>query len=402
MKILSGQSLVYFSPERWEGMWRNRQQLMSVFARENKVLFVEPRPYLRDLLTKADADSIDRPQRGQASLTKISENLHVYRYPPWAPISGRTPVKQLTAAARAWALRAAMRKLGLSAPIVWLSRPYMSDLLSEIPPPRMLIYHVVDEYSAYYGTGDAARRAILAAEKDLLARADLAIVVSQKLYESKRPLNPNTFIVRNGVNLALFDENRGPFRLPPALAAIEEPRLGYIGHIGDRLDLAALTRLATGHPEWSLVFVGEVRFSGSTAAWEEFAALPNVHYLGTVPAAEVADYVRGFQVGLMPYVRDRHSENVSPLKLYEYLAAGIPIVSSDIPAAREFVGYVHIVEDGSAYDTFVKEALQDTDAQRRAARISEARHATWEHRAQEISELIRARGGDLETVGTPA
>ena len=98
--MLENQSMIYFAPERWSGLWRNRQQLMSIFSRENNVLFVEPRPLLRAVLAGIDRDDMSQPHHSDAVLRRVSDKLAVFRFPMWAPLSGRYPLTVLGAGIR--------------------------------------------------------------------------------------------------------------------------------------------------------------------------------------------------------------------------------------------------------------------------------------------------------------
>lgn len=389
--MLAGQNMIYFAPERWDGLWRNRQQLMSIFAQHNKVLFVERRPYLRPTLLNFRRGGLKLSGLARSPVRRISKNLYVFRYPLWAPISNRFPLAQFTKTARRLLIRRALRQLKMSQPIVWLSRPHMVDLIAEVSSPRLLIYHVVDEYSAYTDHTPESRRRLEEQEKRLLAHADLVIVVSQKLYETKSPINPRTFVVPNGVNFEAFTHALADPQLPASLRAIRPPRLGYSGLIGDRLNLTMLLEVAKGHPEWSFVFLGEARVSQQAEIWRQLQALPNVFYLGSVAATEVPHYLKGFQVGLMPYVQSRETDNISPLKLYDYLAAGLPVASVDIPAAREFRSYIHIADTPTHFGHTLQSALLDTDHRCREIRRNVAAQHTWENRAGQISALIRSQ-----------
>jgi glycosyltransferase involved in cell wall biosynthesis len=387
--MLTGYSLIYFAPGKWDGLWRNRQQLMSLFARQNKVLFVEGRSYLRSMPVRFRQGELGLSDLfWSPSLRQTSENLYVFRYPLWAPISGRTPLAQFTRAVRRIALRHILRRLRMSQPIVWLSRPDMIDLIEEIPAARLRLYHVVDEYSAYGNLAPEKRRRCEEQEKEMLARADAVVVVSQNLYEAKRPYNPHTYLVPNGVNHQAYAAALADPHLPDDLRDIGCPRLGYIGLIGDRLDLGMLQDLAEKHPEWSLVLLGEARIVQQVDIWEALRALPNVHYLGAVHASQVPSYVKGFQVGLMPYLQNRHAYYISPLKLYDYLAAGLPVASIAIPAVREFEALVHLADGPQNFDQAVQAALTDTTAERIQARKSAAAQHTWEVRAEQLSQII--------------
>ncbi len=389
--MLSGASIIYFAPEKWDGLWRNRQQLMSVFARQNTVLYIEPRLHLRPTITGFWRGGLGWSEIRHSLLRHISDQLYVFRYPVLVPISGQFPVNELTRLLRRLSLRQALRKLQMTQPIVWFARPDMLDLLDEVPTPRLKVYHVVDEYSAYSNHTVESQCRVLAWEKQMMARVDVVIVVSKNLYEAKRPFNSNTFLVPNGVNYQAYTAALATPDLPADLAQIKPPRLGCIGLIGDKLNLTLLKQLAETNPDWSLVLVGQASVKHQAEAWQALQALPNVHHLGSVDVSQVPHYVKGFQVGLMPYRQNRHADHISPLKLYDYLAAGIPIASLDIPAAYEFGAYIHLARNPETFAEAVRAALADTMPERRWARRGLAAQHTWEARVEQISAVLEAQ-----------
>lgn len=388
--MLIDHSMIYFAPGTWEGLWRNRQQLMAVFAGQNRVLYVEQRPYLRSTLARWRRGELKLAELNPPRLRQVAPNLFVFRYPAWAGISGRAPIKQLTLGLRRFLLQRALRQLHMARPIAWFSHPDMVDLVQEIPPVSMRLYHVVDEYTGYAGLSPGSRRRLEEREKQLIAQADIVVVVSKKLLEARQPLKTQTYLVPNGVNyqayaVALAD----PYR-PADIASIKPPRLGYSGLINERLDLKLLAELAQANPNWSLVFLGEVRFSHHNEEWQSLLVRPNVHHLGPVEIGQVPHYLKLFQVGLMPYVQNRETENISPLKLYDYLAAGLPIVSTDIPAAHEFSHWVYIGHDPCSFVEAVSTALADVTAEQSQLRREMAAQHSWEARAGQLSDLILA------------
>ena len=390
--MLAGHDLVYFAPSKWDGLWRNRQQLMSVFARQNKVLFIERRLHLWSTLAGSRRHDLGLSDLCRSSLRQVSENLFVFRYPIWAPVIGRFPFNWLASMVRRLYIRNALYRLHMFQPIVWFSHPSMVDLIHEIPSASLLLYHVVDEYTTYRSESMlASRHRMEKQEEQIMAQVDAVIVVSEKLYEAKRPFNPHTVLVPNGVDYQAYADALADPHLPDDLRAIACPRLGYIGLIGDRLDFTMLKELAQENPGWSLVLLGEVMVSRQAETWRALCALPNVHHLGPVDVSQVPHYVKGFQVGLMPYLQNRHAEHVSPLKLYDYLAAGLPVASVDIPAAREFSQYIQLADSPQRFSQAVRAALADTAPERCQARRKIAAQHTWEVRGEQLSEVIQAQ-----------
>ncbi len=390
--MLEGYDLVYFGVEAWDGLMRPRQQLMSVFAQRNKVLFVEGRRHLRPTLAGFQGGNLSLADLGRPALRQVSENLFVFRYPLWAPISGRFPLKQFTKSIRQRALNKVLHRLDISQPIVWFLRPDMIDLIEEIPSACLFLYHCEDEYTSYHTLTPDDRRRVAELEKQMMTRVDAVIVVSKKLYETKKSFNTQTWLVPNGVNYQAYADALGDPCLPANLQIISRPRLGYSGYISDKLHLAMLKEMTQQHPDWSLVFLGEVAISPKAAeAWQALLALPNVHQVGPVEWSQVPHYVKGFDVGLLPYVPDQHAENISPMKLFDYLAAGLPIASVDIPAAREFNQYIHLANGAQDFTQAVHAALADTTPERRQDRINTATHHSWQARAEQLSVLIETR-----------
>jgi len=402
--MLRGKSFVYFSPGPWDGLWRNRQQLMSIFAEHNKVLFVEGRPGLRTTLARFRRGQLSRADLQRPHLRRISDQLCVFRYPVWAPASEHFPLKRLMRLIGGQLIQQALRRLDMAQPIVWVSLPSMVDLLGTIPSACLHVYHVVDEYAAYGHKTAEECLPIEVLERQMLRSVDAVIVVSKNLYDTKSPLNAHTYLVPNGVNSQAYVAALSDPSLPDELQAIKPPRLGYSGLISGKLDFTLLKALALAHPEWSLVFLGEVsRDFKEAPTWQELRRLPNVHFLGSRQVSQVPYYLKGFHVGLMPYIQSRQVDNISPLKLYDYLAAGLPIVSVDMPAAREFSHHIHFAPGAEGFAESVRAALADTIPERQEARRSLAAQHTWQARVEQISEIfemhLAAKYRDLESAG---
>jgi len=397
--MLEGQDILCFASERWEGVWKNRHQIMSRLARRNRVLFVEPRPYLREVLglSKQKLTEVSLSPRHLVTpsrLRHVRDGLYVYRPPRWAPLTGRQPLKALTDALRRRHLLRAMARLGMRHPILWLIRPDQLDVIGRYGE-RLVLYHVVDEYAAYEmefedQVGTERRKAIMAMEREMLRRADLVIVTSPALLEAKRPFNPHTYLVRNGVDYAAFNAALADPSPPPSdIASLPEPVIGFVGVINEKIDLRLLRDVAQAHPEWSLALVGPVtlRFHREQLAWLD---LPNVHFLGFKPVEQLPRYMAACQVCLMPYKVNEWTRHIDPLKMYEYLASGRPVVSTDIPSARDFAPPLRIAHDVSGFVGEIEAALVETDdAQREEFRQLAAQH-TWEARVEELSAHIEA------------
>ncbi len=388
--MLSGQNIVCFSPNRWEALWRNRQQIMSRLAPQNRVLFVEPASYLRDV--KAGGRRAVRGPRLDSPLP----NLWVYDPPAYAPISGRRPLSDLTFAGRRAHLRATLRRLGMQRPIVWVFQYNLGEMLGHLDE-QLTIYHAVDEYAAYALSASTTteadqQAAVRRLEAEVIRKVDLVFVTSPALLESKRPLHAHVVLVPNGVDYAHFAR---PAPEPAAMAALPHPRIGYAGVINEKLDYAMLAETARQHPEWTLVLVGPDVLRRQREALEDLRTLPNVHMPGYQPVQDLPAYMQSCDVCLMPYLRNEWTRNISPLKLYEYLATGVPIVSTPIPAAEAFAGSLWLAEGAPAFAEAIAGALAADTPERRRQQQALALAHTWDSRVDALSEAIQDRLAEL-------
>ncbi|MBC7336447.1 MAG: glycosyltransferase, partial [Clostridia bacterium] len=179
---------------------------------------------------------------------------------------------------------------------------------------------------------------------------------------------------------------------PPELIRVPRPRIGYVGAINDKLDVSLLAQVSEAYPKASLLLVGPERpwTPEMRRGLERLHQMRNVFMLGQMPVERVPEFVAACDVGLLPYRRNRWTEHIHPLKLYEYLACGLPVVATDIPSVRDEADVVTIAANAGDFVAAVAAALADDDAQARARRQARAAQNTWRHRVERISELIEA------------
>ena len=389
--MIEGETFVYYGPEQWASMWRNRHQLLTRLARANRVVYVEPRPYVEQVL--AEIGRRDRSLYRVLAAPRVKPerpNLWVYDPPRFAPLGGPAPVRAAAHGLRQAALRRDLAALGVDAgtrgPIVWISTPTQHDARLDLPA-RLRVYHLVDDYLAYHDLPESQRTSYAQRERELIEWADLVVAVSPELVASKGAGNAKFRLLPNGFDAAAYDPAR-PVIPPADLARLPRPILGYVGLISVRLDLRLLDKLAAAHPEWTLVLMGTVYRSGCEDVLDWLSGRPNVHVLPPVPGDQVADFVRSFDVGLAPYRVTQETVHASPLKVYEYLAAGLPVVAADVPGARQFAGTVSIASTRSEWETAIVAALAaNDDAQRSARRTVVAPH-TWDARVETLSTYL--------------
>jgi glycosyltransferase involved in cell wall biosynthesis len=392
--MISGEWIVCFAPDPWSDIWRNRHRLLPVFSRQNRVLYVEPRLAVRGLARRLRSGEIKLRHFIGPRLQQVRDNIFVYRDPIHFPRTAWRVVGPAIERRRDALLARAFRRLGVSRPILWLVRPDCWDLPGKFDE-KAIIYQVVDDYLSYPGVTERARVRLDGQERAIGSRANLVIATSEHLVKLKRHLSSNILHVRNGVDAHTLEEGKKTGgRTPVCLTDAKRPVYGYIGGITEKLDFDLLETVAARVETdgGCLVLVGPINVPPGEPSnrVERLRASPGVIFTGKKPAEEIPDYVRAFDVGLIPYKMGDQARSIDPLKLYEYLAFGKPVVAVDIPSMQSFGKVVRIAKDPDDFSRLMREAALDKDDMRAAERRALASEQSWEKRAAQISDAIEA------------
>jgi glycosyltransferase involved in cell wall biosynthesis len=290
-----------------------------------------------------------------------------------------------SAAARAinrQVLRATIRglrlRLGIREFQLWTFLPSTADYVGTLGE-QLAVYYCVDEWSMF---SYLDREQIAAAERKLLARVDATFAINHALADAKRAHCAATYVSPHGVDHALFARALDPATEVPAdLAALPRPRIGFYGTLQTWVDFELIAAVARARPQWSIALIGQ-----QLADVSAVRDLPNVHLLGQRRHDELPAYCKGFDVGIIPYLIDERMTYVNPLKLREYLSAGVPVVSTPVP---EVVRYQHLCRIAATPGDFVAAidaALGEPDG--RAARSATMQLETWSARVAEVTRTV--------------
>jgi glycosyltransferase involved in cell wall biosynthesis len=256
------------------------------------------------------------------------------------------------------------------------------------------VYFCMDDFLALPGVSVEMIRPL---ERRLLERVDVLVATARSLLVSKAPASKETFYLPQGVNYTHFATPRAE---PAEIAQLPKPRIGFAGGISKACDLELLQRLAIAHPEGSIVLVGPVTLENKVL---DILSAPNIHLLGAKPYDELPAYVQAFDVGIIPYILSDWTRAVDPLKLLEYLAAGLPVVTTALPEVEKYRSHVRIAEDPDAFVGQVQLALETRSADEQESRRALAQQHTWDHRAAELLALferLESRNSDSSANAT--
>ena len=369
---MRGRDLLCFSHD-WGGDPLSKNHLMRVLARDNRILWVNSIGYRAPTASKAD---LSRAVRKLAAAFEPIEEVerNIFALNPLAiPAYGWGGAREFNRHFLRWQVKRAMRRLGLARPINFVFNPPAALIAGSLGEDK-LIYYCVDEYSAFTGV---AARSLARMEEELCRKADLVIVSAERLYQSKVRFNPHTRLIRHGVDFGHFRRALNPATVIPAeIARLPRPVIGFHGLIADWVDVELLARVAGRFPEGSLALVGK---TGTDVS--RLKRLPNVHLLGRKPYAELPAYCKGFDVALNPFRINELTLNSNPLKVREYLAAGLPVVSTPAPEVVR-LKHCRIASGPDEFTREIERALEDPGPS--PARSELMRDESWESKVDEL------------------
>lgn len=286
-----------------------------------------------------------------------------------------------------WIIRAKLRRLikkkGIEDFIFINSFNFHYPEVAEGLAPALKVYHCLDPVK---GSFDGKHGVI--SEEVLVQNSDLIICSSRQLFNEKVKLNPATYFVPNAADLMHSTKALEPsLALSPLLEGIIKPLIGYFGVIEGRTDYELVREVVKRNPDKNFVFVGPIALG--VPDWFTEKA-DNLFFTGGVPYSEMPAIIKGFDVAIIPFRKDELSATVFPLKLFEYLGAGKPVVTTDFNLdLREFTGdLVDFCADAESFSNAIEDAIRNNSEELIAKRIAIAAEHTWETRVETISDLL--------------
>ncbi len=346
---------------RWDFVWQRPQQLFSRLAAQHPVLFVE------DPVHEAVTQAVLRVTEPQPNVVRVVPVL-----PESHPHDVDAQCASVVPLLRA-ALAAHPRMAGRFAGAVqWFYSPMSAPVYLGQFGTVGAVYDCMDELANFrFAPPDIAAR-----ERFLLDEAKLVFTGGLGLFDAKSSLHHNVHCFGCGVDVTHYAQARDAATVvPPEIAALPGPVLGYFGVIDERIDYALLERLADAFPEGSIAMIGPF-------AKVDPASLPrraNLHWLGQRDYAQLPALVKGFDVCLMPFALNEATRFINPTKTLEYMAAGKPIVSTAVPdVLRQFVPIVEVAHDHDAFVDAATRALHSPCVELLDKGVERAQRATWD------------------------
>ena len=398
--MLNNRNILCISGTEWNGNYiKAVVELMKVLSAKNNILFVENAYTYKDAIAGvSDKDKIDFAKafglksRIRSITTDNGGTVNILFPPLVFPVNflpeGALYKTLLTF--NAWLLRRtvkrALKKLNMQHELINFTsfNPGMGLMTGRTFNEKTLIYHCYDEIK---GAPYWLSKHGLRLEAGFMKMADAVIVTSQGLYDSKKDFCKQCFIVKNAVKVDLFKKGFNP------LPGTGKTVVGYVGTVDDRSDYELLQYLFTAMPDAEFVFVGRIL---SERGKDILSKYPNVKIEGPKMPEQLPPYLQTFSVGIIPFVKDDFTKGIYPMKINEYLAAGLPVVSTAFGDIADFADLVKITDDKEAFLQHVLSEIASDTPEKRTARLKTAENNTWDKRAEELSNVIEQVEKDLK------
>lgn len=391
--MISGRNIIAIA-SNWRFDPTSKHHVMAILSEQNHVLWVNYHGSRRPRASAADARDV------LSKLAQIAEGPQWVRKnilaltPVVLPFPSSDWARRINQKLLVWQIARALRSLPQQPVQLWTFAPDVDYLVGRFGE-ELSLYYCVDEFSEFSGYD---RQTIRRLEEKLLEQCDVVITTSRRLQESKSPHHPCTHLVTHGVSYkhfaAALDEHTP---IPPDMQHMAAPVFGFFGIIEDWLDLPLIAELARRRPEWTFVLIGKQQTDIGVCT-----GLANVRFLGQVPFAWLPGYCKAFDAALIPFKVNPLTVHVNPIKLREYLAAGLPVVSTDLPEVRPYRPHVLIGEGVDAFERACVAALQQRTAWHRELRQAAVRHETWRDKVEQLSDIVDQVVDDRRSPRSPS
>ena len=392
---LRNQNIIIFSQMQFDGRLESTNYTMAkLLAKDNFVYYVD-RPYTWFDYVKFKNTPEFKTRRSHffSSANSIIEteipNLKIIISPPVPSINMLPEGKfyRLALKVNEWIVGSRVKKvaqnLNITDYIYINSYNFTLPTLHKLLNPTLSVYHCVDPIIEPYQT-----RHGLISEDLLVQQVDMVICTSKELRNKKALLNKNAYFIPNAANISHSLKTLDPdLKESEILSGIKKPIIGYFGAIERRIDYDMMQTLFKANRDKSFVMIGPI--DRYYIKEEEYKA-PNLYLTGPVPYEEMPAVLKGFDVAIIPFKKDEVSSDIFPLKLFEYLGSGRPIVSTDFnPDLKDFTfDTVPYCTNAAEFSDAIEDALNDTAALQKR-RLEVAADNTWEHRISEIKDLLK-------------
>ena len=378
--------IVCISSTNWHPQPTRKQQVMGRL-KDCEIIYFDPP--ISKIAPMKDETLKPRLEAWKGEGEKINDHITVYALPPvWPFYNKYRYINRQNQKKLAGYINKIIKKHGFDKPIIWTYLPNSCDLIKHIPNSGV-IYDCIDRHSAYKGLINP--KVVDRMEEDLAGKANAAFCTTKGLEERISKFNKKVKLVPNGAAYELFSRaahlSEIPFPPPDDMFNIKGPVLGFFGALQECIDYSLIAHAAKCNPAWSFVLIGKT-LPGVDLS--ELSGLQNVHLLGFKPYKELPQYLAYMDVCLNLFKSGDLAKEVSPLKFYEYLATGKPIVSTPQPdQVNDYAEIIYIADGKEQFEEKCRQAIGEKSAWHVSRRMEAGKAASWDVRVMEMERYLK-------------
>jgi glycosyltransferase involved in cell wall biosynthesis len=383
--------VILLSTADWDNpFWTNKQHVAVELARRgHRVLYVDSIGLRQPAASAADMKRLaTRFLKGIRGARKVREDLWVWS-PLVIPFQRYSVIRWINRILLNGGLLVCLTLLGLERSIAWTYNPLTTRFFN-LSKYKKVVYHCVDEIKAQPGM---PANVVDVAERELTKSCDICFVTSEHLLKTRREWKAETYYFPNVADYDHFSSALSDWLpIPDDLKEIPAPRIGFVGAIsGYKLDFELIKAVAVARPDWSIVLIGKVGEGDPDTEITSIEKLPNVYLMGARSYGKLPAYLKGLSVALLPNKINDYTRAMFPMKFFEYIAAGKPVVATDLNALSAFSEACCIAQNHESFIQGVEDALSDSK-EMLAERLELARNYTYEQRTARMMDIVNDLG----------
>ena len=385
--MLKNKDIIVVTSFNWDEPRRARYHISYTLAKKNRVLYVE-RPIS---LFKAFLHIPKYWKKILNPLRIISERLFLFAPIKIFPYDHKSfalsKINQLFIQKQ---IKKSARKLKMDAPILWCFSYTGGSLLGTLNE-QFSIYHCCDNIARDFYP-EKKKKLIQTFEGQLLREVALVFVVHDKLYDKYKDVNKNLVLSYLGVDYDTFSQALSPdLNLPDDISLYPSPRIGYVGVINYRIDVALVKHVALKHPDWSIIMIGPIEGDSQIVSnLKNLESIENIHFLGHREDEELPAYLKALDVCIIPYELNDATKYISAnAKTFQYLSAGKPVVYSNLPAVKPETGMIKVAKDPDDFIVCIEDFLSQNTPEWIKRRTQRAKENSWDKKVETLSVIIQ-------------
>lgn len=379
MKSIEDKDILFISVDPWqEDRWARKQMFAWLLRKKfrNVIYYVEP----------------GRSVRKFPILKRLKDNLYLVDVPFIPQFVKHTGLSRLGVQISCFVLWVLLKIRRVKDPIYIIYQPQnfaFATKLSSMFGKSLICYDMTDDWSEFPGISEWKKEQFFTYENSVLEQVDSVFAVSKKLFERAKLVNPNTHYLPNATDFENFNKVTGSIEISSEIQSIPEPRIGYIGKITPwRIDFDLIRYLALNRPEFSITMIGPIHTEAKPLV-DGLHDLKNVYFLGSRNYYSLPEYIKGFQVCIIPHRVDKLTDSMDPIKLYDYLATGKSVVSTSVSEVLRFKEAINVADSKEEFLSYLDNAIYTPpDKNKINTRLKIAEENSWEKRTSQLIRIL--------------